>query len=532
MPPSPPDKPFRDLPPHPARVAQRKQPFGASFERPPHPAAVVQPRAAPGERAGKALPPHPATMPMISTVQPRAAEERQPPHPAIAERSPSSPPAAARPAQAPSDARAPDSDATTAQPYLMSAGAAIGAYFGAFPGFVIGGALGALLEYGWGAYARRQAMAQAFSTIAENLGYVAVACVRHALATAAPAALAARIAAVVAANGAIARAYTLVQGLFGGPVIPNPTQGQLRALINLIDANILVNGWGSTGTSDPRNDNLNVGTAKLIVHAFTPYALMNDGAVPAPLNAYRDNAVVTGIPGRVAVRTCAAYLQNAAHPGGNYCLSTSLIGKVRRNTIGPVGIVLNVPAWNLLLIGPRDLNIDNGAFGAWTPFRLCAGQVAPRQISANGTQTSLEAIEAYTPDQLIAATHNYNELGVLGPVCLRGTEPVVTGIFVVVKNGRLCEDGGYMDQAVIDAIDPNPASVNHRIMRHKSYYRHIGQLGGGMTMTNRIAQSAARHRIPIVVINNPHTNLPESNVALAGLTANGGAWHGLTVVNF
>ncbi len=188
---------------------------------------------------------------------------------------------------------------------------------------------------------------------------------------------------------------------------------------------------------------------------------------------------------------------------------------------------MNVPVWNLLLIGPRDLNIDNGAFGAWTATRLAGGQQNAQEISENGTQTSLEAIEAYTPTQLIAATTAYSELGVMGGNCLRGTAPTVTGIFVVVKNGNLCEDGGYMPQNLIDMVDANQHGQNHQLMRHKSYYRGVGQFGV-TSMVDRIAASANQHGIPIVVINNPNTNLPESDVQLATLTANGGAWHGLT----
>lgn len=554
MPPGPPKKPG-ELPPHPATVAQRKQPFGARLEKPPHLAAAVQPRAAPGEQATKVLPPHPATvvqakrplgarlerplhpatLPMGGTVQRKGAEARRPPHPATAGRALPPPPATAQPAQVPSEGHAADASSPgVAQPYLAAAGVAVGGWFGSLPGAIVGGAAGMLLDHAWsawGEYTKRTAMTQAFSTITQNLGYVTTACVRQALAAAAPAARDALVNVVVAANGATARAYALVQGLFGGAVLANPTQVQLRGLIAQIDANTLVNGWGLAGTSDPRNDNLGHATAKLIVHSFTPYAPMNAGGVPGGLNAYIDNAVVTGVHGKVAVRTCAAYLDNAAHPGGNYCLSTSLIGKVQRGTIGPVGIILNVPAWNLLLIGPRDLNIDNGAFGAWAPDRLCAGQTAPRQISANGDSTSLEAIEAHTPAQLIAATHNYSELGVIGPVCLRGTAPVVTGIFVVVKNGNLCEDGGYLDQATITMIDDDPVSANYRVMLHKSYYRNIGQLAV-TSMVDRIAQASGRHNIPIVTIDNPTTSLPESDVALADLTGNGGAWNGLNVIAF
>ncbi len=81
-------------------------------------------------------------------------------------------------------------------------------------------------------------------------------------------------------------------------------------------ANDTVNGWGTNDTSDPGNDDLTQATAKLIVYAFTPYAVMDANGVPAALNNYVDNAVVTGLNGKVGVRTCAAFLDNAAHPGG------------------------------------------------------------------------------------------------------------------------------------------------------------------------------------------------------------------------
>ena len=426
-----------------------------------------------------------------------------------------------------------DGRPAAAQARFMGLGMLAGGYIGNIPGFLLGGAIGGLVDYGLSvreASLQRAAMADAFDGITQNLGYVATAYARQELAGLQDGARNTLVERIVAADTRVKRAYFLVQGLFGGTIRAVPSQQQLAGLITQMGANAAVNGWSTDGTSDPRNDDLSQAHAKLIVHSFTPFARMNANGVPNALNAYVDNAVITGVHGKVGVRTCASYLANAAHPGGSYCLSTSLIGKAQKGTIGPVGIILNVPVWNLLLIGPRDLNIDNGAMGNWTPTRIAGGQQNAREISENGTQTSLEALEAYTPAQLIAATTNYSELGVMG-TCLRGTAPTVTGIFVVVKNGYLCEDGGYLPQATLDLIDPTGQSQDYQMARQNSYYRGIGQLGA-TSMVDRIANSANQHGIPVVVINNPATNLPQSTIQLTTLTNHGGAWANITVHNF
>ncbi len=88
----------RELAPHPATIAQPKRPFESASGRPPHPATVAQPRPAQAFGGLPVRPPHPATVADRATSHARMSA---PPEP---------------------------HDATTAQPFVESALAAVWAY--------------------------------------------------------------------------------------------------------------------------------------------------------------------------------------------------------------------------------------------------------------------------------------------------------------------------------------------------------------------------------------------------------------------
>lgn len=88
----------RELAPHPATIAQPKRPFERASGRPPHPATVAQPRPAQAFGGLPGRPPHPATVRDRATSHVRMSAPPQP------------------------------HDATTAQPFVESALAAVWAY--------------------------------------------------------------------------------------------------------------------------------------------------------------------------------------------------------------------------------------------------------------------------------------------------------------------------------------------------------------------------------------------------------------------